>query len=281
MEVADTSAAPSVPPLTPPAALRMALLGTPLLTAEQGNVAIARRQPRALLYRLGAAAEPLAREHLAFLLWPDMPTTAARRNLVVALNQLRSALPPGVIVTTGDTVAIDWNRVWCDARAFGQLPAAAGTADLAHLQQTVALHRGPFVDGFVLPDSPEFDEWLTVERAAWERRLLQALAALVEHATSEGEYGAAIDAAVRSLRTDPLAEPIHRRLIALLAATGDRSAALRQFQRCAEQLERELGIEPAPETVAVYEGVPCRARDGGFETHGGTISSRTPRRRAP
>src|SRR3712207_7950848 len=48
------------------------------------------------------------------------------------------------------------------------------SVDLAHLQATVALYRGPFADGFVLADAPVFDEWLAGERAAWERRYLQA-----------------------------------------------------------------------------------------------------------
>src|SRR3712207_2857373 len=129
------------------------------------------------------------------------------------------------------------------------------SVDLAHLQATVALYRGPFADGFVLADAPVFDEWLAGERAAWERRYLQALAALGEHAASAGAYDIAIDSAQRFLLTDPFAESIHRRLIALLAAGGERTAALRQFERCSELLERELGVEPEPETVAVYEAV--------------------------
>jgi predicted ATPase len=39
---------------------------------------------------------------------------------------------------------------------------------------------------------------------------------------------------------------------------GDRAAALREYGRCATVLERELGVEPLPETVALYEAV----RDG-------------------
>ncbi|MBC8162988.1 MAG: transcriptional activator domain-containing protein, partial [Roseiflexaceae bacterium] len=58
--------------------------------------------------------------------------------------------------------------------------------------------------------------------------------------------------------TDELAEDMHRHLIALYAATGDRTAALRQFERCVVALERELGVGPLPETRAVYEAV----RDG-------------------
>ncbi len=44
-------------------------------------------------------------------------------------------------------------------------------------------------------------------------------------------------------------------MISLYAATGDRAAALRQFERCVVALERELGVSPLPETRAVYEAV--------------------------
>ncbi len=48
---------------------------------------------------------------------------------------------------------------------------------------------------------------------------------------------------------------MHRRLIELYAATGDRGAALRQFERCAAALERGLGVSPLPETRAIYQTV--------------------------
>jgi adenine-specific DNA methylase len=65
-------------------------------------------------------------------------------------------------------------------------------------------------------------------------------------------------AAQQALAADPLAEELYRRLIALYAAVADRAAALREYARCAMVLERELGVEPLPETVALYEVV----RDG-------------------
>jgi DNA-binding SARP family transcriptional activator len=36
---------------------------------------------------------------------------------------------------------------------------------------------------------------------------------------------------------------------------GDRPAALQQYERCVSVLKRELGIEPLPETRAVYRAI--------------------------
>src|SRR4051812_26229996 len=94
--------------LPPPAeavgtTLRITLLGPPALMWGDHPVVIARRQARALLYRIAAAAQPVPREQLGYLLWPDIPEPTARRNLTVLLTQIRRALPqPDLLVTVGD-----------------------------------------------------------------------------------------------------------------------------------------------------------------------------------
>jgi len=47
------------------------------------------------------------------------------------------------------------------------------------LAQALNLYRGPFLEGFALPDCPEFEAWLALERSAWERRCDDALAGRV------------------------------------------------------------------------------------------------------
>src|SRR5687768_5218499 len=69
--------------------LYITLLGPPQLNLLGTPVPLPRRQLRALLYRLAVTLQPVSREHICFLLWPDIPETAARRHLTVLLNQLR------------------------------------------------------------------------------------------------------------------------------------------------------------------------------------------------
>jgi predicted ATPase/DNA-binding SARP family transcriptional activator/uncharacterized protein HemY len=237
------------------ARLRITLLGPPTATWAGGALAIPRRQARALLFRLAAQAAPVSREQLCFLFWPDEPDASARRSLAHLLTHLRRALPvPELLIASSDQVGLNSASVWVDTLTCERLIATADPrARAAALQQAADLARGPFLAGFSLPDRPEFDEWAAGERQIWERRSLETLAALTEHHTALGDYGAAIGAAQRYLAIDELAEEIHRRLIQLYALSGDRGAALRQFERCREALERELGISPLPETHAVYE----------------------------
>lgn len=258
--MALASLLPSATPHATSSTLCIYLLGAPHVALDGTPVTLPRRQLRALLYRLAATAKAVPRDHLCFLFWSDAPEATGRRNLVVMLNHLRRALPlPNALVTTGDTVTLDPDMVVCDtviaAEAFAR--AQSGTRpDL--LAEVIHRYRGPFLDGFAVPMSAEFEEWATRERQAWERRYLDALAALIEAWTARGDYPAAIDAARRYLATDELAEEVHRRLIALYAVTGDRIAALRQFEHCATLLERELNVRPHPATHSLYVAV----RDG-------------------
>jgi predicted ATPase/DNA-binding SARP family transcriptional activator len=237
--------------------LRIRLLGPPEVMWAGAVLPIPRRQTRALLYRLAADLRPIPRGQLCALFWPDVPEAAARRSLTHLLNHLRHALPaPDTLRTDGDSIALDQARVWCDAAIFRQL---AGTdisqSPLHALQRASDLVRGPFLDGFALPDCPEFEAWADSERAHWERTALEMLAALLERYAAEERYDDSIRAAQRALAIDELDEGMHQRLIALYGAIGDRTAAQQQYERCISILARELGVEPLPETRAAYHAV--------------------------
>jgi predicted ATPase/DNA-binding SARP family transcriptional activator len=252
-------------PLTNESALRIHLLGSPEVTWAGQPVALSRRQSRALLYRLTASPVPIPRDELCFLFWPDIGESEARRNLTVLLNHLRRELPRSDIVATVDD-AIDLQRafVWTD---LGTLHVTSDSALLSQsvddLHATADLYRGPFLHGFGLPASAEFDIWLAHERQTWERRYLAILAALVERHANLRDYSAAADAAQRFLATNNHTEDIHRRLIWLYAALGDRAAAMQQFDACADVLEHDLNLSPSPETWALFEVV----RAGKFSIH--------------
>lgn len=235
--------------------LRVFVLGPPKVVSSGQRVSVPRRQVRALLYRLAVHLQPVPREILCFLVWSDTPETAARRKLSHLLTHLRRALPsPGLLMKSGDHVGLDAERVWSDVVEFERL-CAGESALLDVLQRAAELYRGPLLDGFSLPDSAEFEAWVAQEREVWERRYLEVLTDLIEGHVARGSYEVAVGYAERYLIIDDLAEDVHRRLIELYAAVGNRPAALRQFERCATILERELGVRPLPETRAVYERV--------------------------
>jgi DNA-binding SARP family transcriptional activator len=213
-----------------------------------------RRQLRALLYRLAARLEPLSRSHLAFLFWPDEPDATARRYLTRLLSSLRAALPqPQMLVLSEETAALNPALITADSATFAQVGVTDETAVLTH---TITLYRGPFMDGFALPGAPEYEAWQLQTAHELAAHFLTLLATLVARHTAAADYPRAIATARQYLETDNLDETMHRRLIDLYTAVGDRAAALRQYEQCALILERELGVSPLPQTRAALQPQP-------------------------
>lgn len=232
--------------------LKVFLLGPPALEWDNQSLFVPRRLARALIYRLALSPHPVSREHLCWIFWPDSPEKTARRNLTHLLTHIRRALPrPHILLSQGEQVELDPKSVWCDAAVFRQI-LQSPLLGLEPLYNATGLYRGPFLAGFSLPEAAEFEIWASTEQVALEHAYLKALELLIDQETALQDYALARQAALRYLETDDLAEHIHCQLMALYAASGERHAALRQYERCVAVLERELGIDPLPETRAVY-----------------------------
>jgi RNA polymerase sigma factor (sigma-70 family) len=109
-------------------------------------------------------------------------------------------------------------------------------------------------DGPVDPPTAE-SNWVEVQRTLFQRVYLSALSTVINLEASQSNYNRAIFYARRYLRINELAEDVHRQLMMLHLLTGDRPGALQQYERCVHVLKRELGIEPLPETHAVYRAI--------------------------
>lgn len=236
----------------PQEVLGIYLLGEPRVEIGNAYLEVPRRQVRALLYWLADQTEPVSRQQLSFLFWADKPDSQTRRSLARLLTHLRRALRhPDLLLKPGDRVGLSSDHVFSDAVAFRRL--CGRYRDMETLQRCADFYRGPFLDGFSLPGSPECEAWVLEQQRMYERLYLEALTGLIEQHTARQAYKEAITWARRYLAIDELAEDVHRRLITLYGATLDRTAAQRQFERCVAVLDRELGVRPLPETRAAYE----------------------------
>lgn len=149
---------------------------------------------RAMLAYLAVEADrPHAREVVAGLFWPDLPTNGALRNLTQTLVRLREALGScEPIVTTRQ--AVQWRAAAAevDVATFIRLSASAEPDDLA---RAAALYRGEFLAGFTLPECETFEEWLLLTRERLQQQALGALHTLAEHHLARGHAGQAAEAA--------------------------------------------------------------------------------------
>ena len=220
---------------------------------------------RALLAFVAVEFEqPHRRDKLAGLVWPDWPQRSAMANLRNALANLRKTI--GERETTEPVLRVEreaiqfnpTNDVWVDVHAFKTRTAPEQPSEL--LAQGVELYRGAFLDGFALKDSAPFETWVHGVREQMQRQCLTALEHIREHAEARGDWEHARQAAWQQTDLAPWDEEAHRHLMRLLAQSGQRSAALAQYETCRAMLQKELNVEPAAETIALYEKI----REGAF-----------------
>ena len=224
-----------------------------------------------LIFLLVEADRPHRRGALAELLWPERPERAALLNLNQALANLRRTLgdreaATPLILATRDAIQINPAADYTlDTAAFGALldecerhphRDPASCAQCARRRaEAVTLYRGAFLEGFTPRDCLEFQEWALVLRERLQRAVLPALEQLAAFHERRGAYALALPAVFRQLELDPWNEEAHRAAMRLLERDGQHSAALAQFERCRVVLERELGVEPDSETLALHEQI--------------------------
>jgi len=230
---------------------------------------------RALLAYLALEADrPQPRAYLAGLLWPDYPEQDARHSLRQALSNLRHSIAdvdatPPYLQITRDT--IQYNRqsdCWLDVHALDALvDACQGHAHrrldpcppcIERLHQAVALYRGSFLQGFAPGAGLVFQEWMLLQEECYRRRVAGTLSQLARCHAWRGEHELVLRYARRHVALEPWREEAHRHIMRALALSGQRNAALLQYQCCRRVLADELGVEPEEETVALYRQV----RDG-------------------
>ncbi|MFN8445757.1 MAG: BTAD domain-containing putative transcriptional regulator [Caldilineaceae bacterium] len=231
--------------------LELALLGNPELRLAGHPLARFRSSKvYALLYYLAVTQRAQPRSVLAGLLWAEIEEYYARRNFNRTLSDLAQYVGDHLLIER-QAVTFDLNQpYWLDV---AQLEAAAALQpneqNVDSLATAVNLYRGDFLDGFYVQDAPEFEQWVLGERTRLRAHALQLLHTLADYQAELGNEVRAMDYVRRILQLEPWREEAHRQLMLLLARSGQRSAALAQFELCRQALHSELSVEPDPVTL--------------------------------
>jgi len=220
-----------------------------LNSLETGASIRLRRKPRALLAWL-AADSPQPRSALMDTFCAN--AQAPNRALNVLLSRIRQAAP-GILLTKRHSVTLNHALVATDLALFTEaLSDYLPSTSLPDLKTAVSLYRGEFLEGMTLPDAPEFELWLLYQRTHTRRLLERGLLELAQRVSQKRDYDAAIHYAHQLLQTNPLFEEAHALLVWLYAQTGQREAALQQYDQCRALLEAELGVEPGGELEKLH-----------------------------
>lgn len=250
------------------AQIRLFVMGAPRLERNGRTVALGRRKAFALLVYLAITGEPHRRDTLATLFWPEADQVRARAALRRTLASIKAELGDTIIVAQREWIGLSQDprrALWTDAvrmrvlldacRAHGLPLDQRDTTGPDRLVEAVAFYRGPFLAGFTLRDSPAFDDWQLWQAETLQREQAEALQRLINAFVEREAYEPAIPYNRQWLLLDPLDETACRSLMSLLSWSGQRQAALRQYDLLCHQLERELGLAPQRETVALYQAI--------------------------
>ncbi|HEY2596810.1 MAG TPA: BTAD domain-containing putative transcriptional regulator [Chloroflexota bacterium] len=233
--------------------LELNLMGVPEVVLDGEALTFARRGSVGLLAYLVLSRRAHAREALATLLAGDSSEDQARKYLSNVLVDLRQTLGR-CVVATRQTVIFDRSlphRV--DVTDFQtRLRDCLAGESLVDLDAAACLYRDEFLAGLTLVGAPDFESWVHAQREELRGQFVQVLQAQVQVSLRQGAWNAGIAPARRLLAQEPWLEEGHRNLMLMLARSGQRQAAIAQYQACRRVLSEELGVEPLPATTALF-----------------------------
>lgn len=209
-------------------------------------------KPRELLLYLLSHPEGSTREQIGLVFWPDASATQVKNSFHVTLHHMRKALGRAdLIAFERDRYRIAWELgVTFDAREFEQRARAglrSKTIENSDLKSAVAVYRGEFLAGANAGD------WHLETRDALRRLYLDAVMRLGQESMERALYKEGADWFRRAVSADALHEEAHRRLMLALSRGGERSEALRQYERLAQVLNQDMEAQPDRETKSLYE----------------------------
>ncbi|MBN1873375.1 MAG: AAA family ATPase [Anaerolineae bacterium] len=261
--------------MSDPNKLFLYLLGKPELKREGVSITgFAQKKSLALLSYLAVTRRSHTRSELAGLLWGENSEANARASLRKVLADLRTYVASHLIITHHEVAFNPAAPYWLDVHVFEQqvrsiqqthrkstvlMPETATV-----LADTVALYRGNFWAGLYVHRAPAFEEWVLLQQERLRLMALQAFHLLTSYYMAQGQYSQAVGSIEHLLALEPCQEDAHRQLMSILALSGQREAALRQYEICCRALAQELDVAPQQETTALYE----RIRADSMEDYG-------------
>lgn len=204
----------------------------------------------------------IQREQICSWLWPDSDLDAAERQFKVTLNALNTALEPFRPPRTTPFFVRRQGLAYSFAPSYGcwidvdefelrttNVPQSDPDFVLRNAQVAAQLYKGDYLAEAL------YDPWTLEERERLLARYLAMATALAEQLMAKGNFAQAIEMCEKVLQRDRCYEEAYQVLIRTHARGGSRSQALRSYMRCVQALQDDLGIDPLPETTALYEQI--------------------------
>lgn len=220
--------------------LDVKMLGIPHILADGRPLALPYKKADALLYHLVYKGR-VSRAQAVELLWPDVDTQTALKNLRHAIYSIRKEL--------------GWDPFLSGQRSMLELdPGIDLTCDAADFLKSGDPDRygGEFLKGLAVPKAEPFEEWLMEERTALLDRYLRGLLEAGRGAFQRNELDRAARYCQAYVEQDPLEEGAVVLLMQVYCAQQQFRKAIGLYHELCKNLSAEFGISPLKETTALY-----------------------------
>lgn len=224
----------------------------------------ARKLQELLCYLLIFRDHTYSRESLAGLFWSDSSVSQSKKYLRQSLWQLQSILNPFFEKGSRSLLIaeLDWIRMdsradfWLDVAEFeqthdlvkGKSGRQLNLQEFQSLEQAVGLYQGDLLEGC-------YQDWCLFERERLQNMYLEMLDKLMDYCEEHHQYENGLMYGTLILRLDRARERTHRRLMRLYQMGGNRTEALRQYERCEIALDEELGVAPSQRTKELLDQI--------------------------
>jgi ATP/maltotriose-dependent transcriptional regulator MalT/two-component SAPR family response regulator len=227
----------------------------------------AQKKPLDMLKAMVAlGGRDISEQKIIDTLWPDATYNGGRSMFKTTLHRLRKLMTNcSAIVLQEGRLALDNRQCWVDAWAFERFLGEAdkmwsqeqrrkGVHKITEKQKeavrltekAVAMYKGNFLE----TDSNE--PWTIFLREHLRMRYIRAVGRLGSYWEEAGELEKAADCYESGLRVNDLTEEFYQYLMSCHCRLGRKAEAIKTYQHCCSVLKANLGIEPSPETIAIY-----------------------------
>lgn len=198
----------------------------------------------------------VSRDALIEALWGEHLPADPATNLNVVVNRARRALgEPDVLQTAGGGYLLRHGLdVLVDAERFEELveEARAERARARDVSAASAARAALDLWDEPLPEDA-YTDWARPHRDRLERLHQDALEIGADGLLATGSAREAVGLAAEAVARQPLREAARLLLVRAHAAEGDQAAAVAAYLDLRRMFADELGIDPSPEAVALYE----------------------------
>lgn len=208
-------------------------------------------------------AKMMHRDQIAEILWPELDPDGAQRDFKIAYSALCSVLEPArkrnapsaFVARDGTLYGLRPEAdIWLDTAEFEHYVAEGDllweteqAAALPAYRAALSLYQGEYLQEY------PYEEWNSELRERLLTVYLRTAERVALLLAAQQQWDTVITVCQAILERDDCWEQAYRLMMQAYGAQGNRTQALRIYQRCVEKLDAELGVTPAAATVDLYQ----------------------------